>query len=165
MVDTTYSPKVYKNTGGDQMVVASGGTILVETGGNVQVDNVVKNIRTRFTVAEVNAGATILAAISGYKYRMVDCTIAAQGGSAATGTAVIIVGTQTSAVSLVSFAQAQLTDDCYLKPGITGTTILANGVSFLANDANTAITIAKTGSSFATVTHFDVNFTYVIEAA
>jgi len=133
---------------------------------NSNNDNyLVRSIRTRFTVAEVNAGATILAASAGQKYRMVDCTIAAQGGSAATGTAVIIVGTQTSAASLVSFATAQLTDDCFLRPGITGTTILANGASFIANDANTAITIAKTGSNFATVTHFDVCFSYVTETA
>jgi len=33
MADATYSPKVYRKQGGDELVVASGGKITVETGG------------------------------------------------------------------------------------------------------------------------------------
>lgn len=32
MADGTYAPKVYRTSGGDSMVVASGGTIKMETG-------------------------------------------------------------------------------------------------------------------------------------
>lgn len=32
MADGTYAPKVYRGSGGDQLVVASGGTIKMETG-------------------------------------------------------------------------------------------------------------------------------------
>lgn len=32
MADATYQPKVYRGSGGDQLVVASGGTIKMETG-------------------------------------------------------------------------------------------------------------------------------------
>jgi len=35
MADATYSPKVYRASGGDSLVVASGGTIKVETGGKL----------------------------------------------------------------------------------------------------------------------------------
>lgn len=35
MADATYQPLVYKNTGGNQLVVASGGAINVETGGKI----------------------------------------------------------------------------------------------------------------------------------
>ena len=33
MADATYSPKVYKTNGGDKQVVASGGTLDIESGG------------------------------------------------------------------------------------------------------------------------------------
>lgn len=35
MADATYGPKVYHAQGGDQVVVASGGSIKVETGGQI----------------------------------------------------------------------------------------------------------------------------------
>jgi hypothetical protein len=35
MADTTYSPKVYKKNGGDVLVVANGGELLIETGGTI----------------------------------------------------------------------------------------------------------------------------------
>jgi len=35
MADATYSPKIYKKSGGNEMVVASGGTITVESGGAI----------------------------------------------------------------------------------------------------------------------------------
>jgi hypothetical protein len=35
MVDATYGPKVYRKLGGDELVVASGGTLTVESGGTL----------------------------------------------------------------------------------------------------------------------------------
>jgi len=35
MTDATFQPKVYKKNGGDQLVVASGGSVNVETGGQI----------------------------------------------------------------------------------------------------------------------------------
>jgi hypothetical protein len=35
MADKTYGPKVYKNNGGDQLVVASGGTLTLENGATI----------------------------------------------------------------------------------------------------------------------------------
>lgn len=35
MADATYTPKVYRKQGGDQMVVAASGTIKIETGGAI----------------------------------------------------------------------------------------------------------------------------------
>lgn len=40
MPDTTYTPKVYKKDGGNTQVVASGGVIAVETGGDITVNGV-----------------------------------------------------------------------------------------------------------------------------
>ncbi len=36
--DTTYGPKVYKDSGGDREVIASGGTIKTESGGNIDME-------------------------------------------------------------------------------------------------------------------------------
>jgi hypothetical protein len=38
MADATYQPKVYREQGGDKLVVKSGGEIKVETGGKVTSD-------------------------------------------------------------------------------------------------------------------------------
>jgi hypothetical protein len=121
--------------------------------------------RLRATIAEVNAGIELLPALAGYKYRMVNCQAVSVGGAAAAVTTVDILATQSSAVKLAAFAQAQLTQSTVLRPGITGCAVLANGASFIANDANTAITVGKTGSSVTTATHIDIEFSYVIEAA
>lgn len=123
-------------------------------------------IRKRFTIAEVNAGATLLAAIAGFKYRMIDVIGIAIGGNMGTLTTVDVLGTQsTSGVKLAAFAQASMTRSTVLRPGVSGTTVLADGASFVANDANTAITIGKTGGTGDTSTHVDVIFTFAVEAA
>lgn len=38
MADPTYAPKVYKTDGGDTLVVASGGSLNLETGAKIKVD-------------------------------------------------------------------------------------------------------------------------------
>jgi hypothetical protein len=136
---------------------------------NVQQDTqiqLVQFVRTRLTIAQVNAGATLLAAIAGWRYRMVDVAAIAVGGAAAAVTTVDVLGTQaTAAVKLAAFAQASLTQNTMLRPGVSGTTILAGGVSFAQNDANTAITVGKTGSDVTTATHIDVLLWYQIDEA
>jgi hypothetical protein len=70
----------------------------------------VPQLRTRVTIAQVNAGLTLIPAISGQKLRVVDCSIIAVGGAAGAVTTVDILGTQaTASVKLVAYAQASLT--------------------------------------------------------
>jgi len=126
---------------------------------------VVLNARARFTIAEVNAGVTLIPAAVGVKYRMINGAMIAIGGAAAAHTTIDIVGTLSTARKLVAFAVANTAQDALLQPGITGAAILAAGASYTANDANTAITVAKTGSPITTATHIDIFFTYVREAA
>lgn len=38
MADTTYVPKIYKKQGGEELVVANGGAINIETGGKFKVN-------------------------------------------------------------------------------------------------------------------------------
>lgn len=127
----------------------------------------VKHLRVRATVAEVNAGLTLLPAHPNKAYRMTDCSMIAVGGAAATATAVRVNGTQSaSVVQLVSNAVGALTQNTRVLAGVTAnSTILAGGVSFAACDVNTAITLDKSGSNLATATHIDVLLSYVEEAA
>lgn len=122
----------------------------------------VKHVRRRFTTAEVNAGATLLPAKSGVRYRMTDCILIAIGGAAATATSVDINATQSAAGAvLIAAAVAGLTQNAVARAGATNIAVLAGGASFGENDVNTAITIGKTGSNLATATHIDVLFSYV----
>ncbi len=161
--DLTYAPKVHKADGGDTLVLESGGKIAAAA---ATVAGVVQHLRTRVTIANVNAGATLLPALAGYKYRLVDCWAIAYGGAVGAVTTVDILGTQsTSSVKLVAYAQASLTQSAVLKAGGTGAAVLADGASFTACDSGAAITIGITGSSATTATGIDVLLSYVIEAA
>lgn len=132
----------------------------------VIIADTVRTVRQRFTIAQVNAGATLLAALAGYKYRMVDCKAIAVGGAAVAVTTVDVLATlSSSSRKLVAFAQASLTQSAVLTAGGSGAAVLADGASYTANDANTAITVGKTGSDITTATHIDVIFDYVLEVA
>ncbi len=117
-------------------------------------------LRTRTAIAAVNTGATLLAAVAGYKYQLIDAYAVAVGGAATTGTTVDILGTQSTAVKLVAFGQAALTQSTLVRAGSSGGVILADGASFVQNDVNTAITIGITGSSFTVATSIDTVLTY-----
>lgn len=142
---------------------SSTGYVKLDESGAEMGGGTVRHIRKRFSIAEVNAGATLLPAQAGLAYRMIDASAIAVGGSAAAVTTVDILGTSTTGRKLVAFAQASLTQSTLLRAGASGATILADGASFTANDANTAITIGKTGSSVTTATHIDVSFFYTVE--
>lgn len=131
----------------------------------VIVVDTVRQIRTRFTVAQVNAGATLLAALPGYKYRMVAGRAISVGGAAGAVTTVDILATLASSRKLVAFAQASLTQSTLLRDGAAGGAILADGASYTVNDVNTAVTVGITGSSITVATNIDFHFDYVIEPA
>lgn len=167
MADATYAPKTYRKAGGDEHVIANGGLQTIEAGG-LQIDAtnpLVHSVRMRFTILQINTGATILAAITGYKYRVVDCFATAYGGAVGATTTLDIIGTQAAApVKLAAFAQAGLTQSAVLKMGGTSAAVLADGASFALNDVSTAITIGKTGSDLTVATGVDVILSYTIEA-
>jgi hypothetical protein len=125
-----------------------------------------KVARVRVTTPQVNAGHTVLPAIAGFKYRLQDMALIAIGGNAQTATGVMILGTQGAAsVKLMDGKVAGLTRSTLLRAGTaTNGIILADGASFVANDANTAITVIKDGTDLATATHIDVLLTYTVEA-
>lgn len=59
MADGTYMPKVYRKQGGDEFVVASGGKINVESGGQIDDDAIVAAINS---LKDALVGAGIMAA-------------------------------------------------------------------------------------------------------
>ena len=123
-------------------------------------------VRKRFTTAQVNAGAPIVEGIEGKKLRLVDATLVAVGGGNASGaTSVDIVSKQSdSTVKLVAGAVAGLEQNDYLNMfAAANVTLLDGGASLIANDAGEGISIAKTGSSLATVEHIDAIVSYVVE--
>lgn len=125
-------------------------------------------VRTRFTAAQVNAGATLVAAPgAGLALRPVDWTMIAIGGNAATATSVDLIGTVSASESRFAVVGvAALTQSAVVKPDTANVTVLADGASFVTLDANTAITISKQsgGGSLATATHVDVILVYTIVA-
>jgi len=172
----SYNTKVYMESGGDRLVASSGGSVAIESGGSLSIaadtglkmDAAVRSLRVRATTAEVNAGLLLLAALAGYKYRIVDMTMIAIGGNAATATSVDIVTTQGgSAARPYVVAVAALTRSAVVKPNSANVTVLADGASHVANDANTGVYISKqaAGSNLATATHIDLVLSYTIEAA
>lgn len=129
-------------------------------------ENTVRSIRRRFTTAEINAGATLLPALPGFRYRVIDARMTAIGGAATTSTTIDINATQASTgVKLVANAVAGLTQSTLLRAGAANSAILADGASFAPNDSNTAITVGRTGSNMTVATAIDVSVDYVVEAA
>jgi predicted RecA/RadA family phage recombinase len=120
-------------------------------------------IRRRLTIAEINAGSTLVPAIPGRRYRLVDAL--AIGGAVAAVTTIDILGTVTTDRKLVAFGQAALTQSTVVRAGATGGVILADGASFTQNDANTALKIGKTGADITTATSVDVVVTYAADPA
>jgi len=122
--------------------------------------------RTRVTLAQINAGHTVLPAIAGFKYRMQDMALIAVGGTTAGITGILIRGTQAAVVvKLMDGKLAGLARSVLLRAGTaTNGVILADGASFEACDANTAITVIKDGNDLSGATHIDVLLTYTVEA-
>ena len=125
----------------------------------------VQHLRVRTTTANVNAGATLLPAIPGRSYRLVDASMISIGGAAAGATAIRITATQSaSSVQLVSNTVGALTQSTRVLAGVTAnSSILADGASFSACDANTAITLTASGT-LTTSTNIDVLLSYVVDA-
>jgi predicted RecA/RadA family phage recombinase len=123
----------------------------------------VLHLRKRVAVADVNAGATLVPAVPGRKPRLIDVATIAVGGAASA--AFNILATLTAERKLVSQAAVQSAQSALLRAGATGSTLLADGASFTANDANTAITIKKDAGDVGTATSIDVLLTFALDAA
>ncbi len=122
-------------------------------------------LRTRVTLAQLNAGLTLLAALgAGFSYRLFDFALIAIGGAATTGTSVNIIGTRSAApVQLGVVAVAALTQSALVRAGAANAVLLADGASFTALDVNTGITIITVGAAMTVLTNLDVTLTFAID--
>ena len=122
------------------------------------------SLRTRVTLAQLNAGFTLLAAIAAFSYRLIDVTLTAIGGAATTGTSVNVIGTRAAApVQLLVAAVAALTQSALVRAGAANAVILADGASFAALDVNTPITVITVGAAMTVLTNLDVVLTFAID--
>lgn len=157
------------NSAGDLVFYTAAGVevfrISATIAGGYVIPGTVKHLRQRCSAAEINAGVTLLAAVVGFKYRLVDASAIAIGGNAGSVTSVDILGTlSASSRKLVAFLVAGLTRSTLLRAGAaTNGVILADGASYTQNDAATAITVLKTGSDIDTATHVDISLSYCLE--
>jgi hypothetical protein len=120
-----------------------------------------RTLSSKVSAAQINAGYTLLPAVPGYKYRLIDAYLVAIGGAVTGPTTIDINGTQAAAlVKLLSVAIAALTQNAVVRAGAANATVLAGGASFDECDVNTPITVTRAGTDISVATHVDVNVTY-----
>ena len=118
-------------------------------------------------IANVNSGATLLAAVTGRKYRLVTVKLIAVGGNlahTANATGVDVLGTQTTPVALFFAPLATLTRSAVVSWPSANVTYPVDAAQFNVCDATTAITIqAHGGSDLITSTYIDGTIEYAME--
>ena len=154
------------NTSGSAGTVTGAITTAIDAAlinGQVVGDSLIRSLRVRHTVAELNSGQVLLAALPGFKYRLIDYKVIAVGGAMVTASSLEIEGNQSGVVDLVSIAAAALTENATNTDPLANNTVLAGGATYVANDANTAIGLSASGTA-DTMTHVDILLTYTVEA-
>jgi hypothetical protein len=139
--------------------------VLVRLNAVLRLGTGIMAVTRTFTAAEVNAATPpeLLPAIPGYAYRMYGAKAIAIGGAAAGATTVDINGTLSTSRKLVAMAVATLTQNSVVVDATAN--VLTAGASYSQNDANTAITVGKTGSDLSGATSVLVQFLYTLVAA
>lgn len=110
------------------------------------------------TLAELNAGKTIIAAVAGKQILVTDFNIVCDGAFGDLTSAELEDSSAT--VNICSLAQAQMTDDAILFKGATGVTPgvgLGEGLTI-----SEACVITKTGSDAITATKLTVAITWIL---
>lgn len=160
MPDITRNTKVYKALGGNELIIASGGKITIEAGGVFKGAAIPQVAQSTVTLAQLNAGATLVAGVAGQVIHVVQITLVVTG-AVTTATAVTITDTA-GTVTLGTWAVAGLTDGARLNTNstITNQTIGAGLDTDLA--AGQGLTIQKTGSTATVNTSTRVTIHYTI---
>lgn len=124
---------------------------------NATQNNTQKQITVPVTLAELNAGKTLIAGVAGQAITVSNYAINV-AGAFITGTAAVIESTAGSPVVVSTIAQAALTDGAHLFPASASTTL---GVGFAAAlGTGDGLKIVHTGSSFAGGTSLSITLTY-----
>jgi hypothetical protein len=121
---------------------------------------VVYNTFHTITIAEINAGHTVVTVPASRQFRLVDVKAVAYGGACGAVTTVDLLA---GATKLATYAQANLTQSNTMSIGSTGVTVLADGASFAAQTADQDITVGKTGADVTTCTGVKLVLSYALE--
>lgn len=127
--------------------------------GTYKKDEMVMGLVVDVTVAEINAGHTIVTAPTGRQFQLIDVKAVACGGAVGTTTTVDLLA---GATKLATYAQANLTQSTLLDMTDTGVTTLADGASFTAQTAGQDITVGKTGGAADTATGVRFILSYIL---
>lgn len=111
-------------------------------------------------LADVNAGKNIIDNNGAYILRVMDGYMVARGGAMGALTLARVVTDEGTPVVIFTGAQANLTEDNFLEPGVTG---FARGAGWKADlAAGAGIDVDKTGSAGTTATELEVGVAYQI---
>lgn len=165
------------NFADDVVLTHSAGTLTFESGALVLGSNpvtvnghaVAVSSYHNVSLAEMNTGHTLLAAVTGLKYRLINCISVARGhnlAATAAATGFALYGTQAAAsVALHTVLVAAALADTAVPIGVANTSIVET--SFEACDAASAITCkAVSAGAFDLITShsIDLVLTYALEA-
>lgn len=144
---------------GDNVYNLAGTVNITGTVTNTAASDTLKSVVNTVTLAELNAGKTILADLAGRTVKPVAFTITVSGDFT-TGTSIEIEDTNGTPIVIASVAQAGLTDGAVIKEDETNTTV---GAGFLGSlTAGKGIAVTKTGSDFAGGTSITVKVDYYL---
>ncbi len=156
---TTAGDIIIGDTGGSPLRLAIGTAGTVLTGGAAPSwASGVLSAQVAVSLAELNAGKTIIAAVTGKQIVVLDFNIVCNGSFGDLTSAELEDSSAT--INVCSLAQAQMTDDAILFRGATGVTPgvgLAEGIT-----VSEALVITKTGSDAVTATGLTVAITYML---
>jgi hypothetical protein len=119
-----------------------------------------RNYTGKLTVAQINAGITVVAAEPGLTIKATDFYMKAIGGAVGAVTTIDIKDTAASPVTVGTCAQAQLTENAILRAGATGTVHTNLGEALTAGKG---LQVVKNGSDITTATHVIVCIDYIRE--
>lgn len=115
-------------------------------------------VQVAVSLAELNAGKTIIAAVPATQIVVTDFNIVCDGAFAALTSAELEDSSAT--INVCVLAQAQMTDDAILTKGVTGVTLgVGTGEGITSGEA---LVITKTGSDATTATGLIVTVTYML---
>lgn len=147
------------DTNGDNVFELGGTVNLTGTVNDSSSSSAIQSILSTVTLAEINAGKTILSGIDGKTINVVNFRILSTG-TFATGTSVELEDTNGTPVVVASVATAGLSDGAVILPDESNTTV---GAGFLASlTAGEGLAITKTGSDFTGGTSIAVAVEYYL---
>jgi hypothetical protein len=126
------------------------------------VAGVIYSVSANVTLAQVNAGITILPAVTGQTYKVDHFLLTAVGGTTAGCTSVNISDTTGTPVNAAAVAIAALTSGVPVDETITGVTLTAFAPTALT--ASQGIQVRHVGSACTTSTSFNVTVFFTINS-